>query len=504
MAPPRRDGGRGVAGIRAEGGDVEKTRGSGRSVVDDQARRGEDEIEVRGRDLARVPDEHAPVRGVVGRGIDAQLGEQGAHRGADGVGLAGEQERVAGEALCRPVDQRPHQIAEQRALCRRTQPDGGERDPGAQAVAREIALAASTARHNLGRRAQARVTVAHGDGEILKTRRLGLAEAEAGAKGALRFDGSAEGGLDRAGRREATARGDGVAPRRRRAEQGDEAGALSRPQLRDAAQAEAGVEHAARAAGEAGAAGQGERSARAAPASEESGAIGLDLQRPLAEQRVEHPRPRLGGAARPAGGEQQLVARLVLGLHEELGEGGMGGVRRGVVQDHLGPGGELDASRARGVVAQRQRAQLDVAVGGDAGLEQRRDLASAARDRCAAVPVGDVVAIGRIRHGLLSDGPERAVVEVAQVEEDPLAVLRPVAVPGRQQAPGVRGVTTSRSGEEHGVGAVGEQAPVWGRIVESTQGPIFARLVRGHSPFAGEGEGRDPTPPDSPPPPARY
>ena len=136
----------------------------------------------------------------------------------------------------------------------------------------------------------------------------------------------------------------------------------------------------------------------------------------------------------------------------------MPGVAAGMVQHDADVAREREAARPRAGVAEPDPPQLCVTVGADHDLADRLDAALAALDAQQTRLAAYVVAVGRSGHGLASERPEGAVLLVAQVEEQALAILDGVRCPARDAPPvELREAGTLRA-HQAGERAVREQA----------------------------------------------
>ena len=160
---------------------------------------------------------------------------------------------------------------------------------------------------------------------------------------------------------------------RRHAGQEQEFPAFARRQFDHGAQAEHRIEHIADTARQRRRVEQRGRTPRCAAAAEETHSIGFPLQRRTPGQCMHQPRPVLVRRARAAAGEQRAMRGIPFGLHEQLGEGGMGLIGIGRIEHHLQVAGHLDAARARRGVVQLDAAQFQIRIGGDAHLQARLD-----------------------------------------------------------------------------------------------------------------------------------
>ena len=164
---------------------------------------------------------------------------------------------------------------------------------------------------------------------------------------------------------------------------------------------------------------------------------------------VQQPWPLLAGAPRPTARQQHLACGVVLGLDEELRERGMRGVRRGLDERHLAVRRDVDPPRTIAAILERQAAYLDRVVGHDADVESRRDVAVGALEmRDAGLVRRPVRARGRA-DGLVPRRPDAAVVAIAQIEEEALAVLGAIGGPRRErEAADTRGAAAGAGHEE--------------------------------------------------------
>src|SRR5262249_30144526 len=143
-----------------------------------------------------------------------------------------------------------------------------------------------------------------------------------------------------------------------------------------------------------------------------------------------------------------------LRLEEQLGEGGVGLVGAAVVQAHLGVTGQVKVAGAPTVVGEREQPYLGVVAGSDADRPARFHVpAPAAKLR----PVGverERVLVGGPADRLVSGGPHRAALPVADVTElSPAISGRVLAPAGHVQVPPGGGPTPG-AGDHNTVTAV--------------------------------------------------
>src|SRR5439155_12695844 len=155
--------------------------------------------------------------------------------------------------------------------------------------------------------------------------------------------------------------------------------------------------------------------------------------------------------------------------HEELREGRMGGVRGRVVEDDLGVAGHLEPAPPARAVPQAEAAQLEVGGRDDGDVEGRLDPFIQPRDGHHAGPVAHPVARRGALHGLVAERPERAALEVADIEEEAVRVLRAVGAPGGEREAVPAREAAPRPGDEHGVAAVREETRVGRGVVEAAE-----------------------------------
>jgi hypothetical protein len=214
---------------------------------------------------------------------------------------------------------------------------------------------------------------------------------------------------------------------------------------------------------------------RQAPATaEEARAVGLALRRAGTRERVDHPSRAFAGAPRPAVGQQRADRLVPRRLDEELREGRVGGMRGHLVQDHLEAGGELEPARDVRAIPHPHDPQFDVGLGHHRHLERRLDTVVLAGDHQHARAVLHRVARGKAGHGLPAERPDRAAVQVAQVQAEAVRVGDAIARPCRERHVAPPRAPGSGARHEDGEVAVREQPRVRRRIVQPAE-----PLVRG-------------------------
>ena len=204
------------------------------------------------------------------------------------------------------------------------------------------------------------------------------------------------------------------------------------------------------------------RGRRQRPATtDEAVAVGLAGERQLRrrlllDQPVRQPPAPLVGAARAPAREQRPPLRHRLGLHEQLGEGRMSGIRGARLQHHLEIARDLEAPRpGRGV--------LDAAVADLAGLvrcdrdrQRGEDVLLDAQDLDAPGREVHLVVVGIAAARLVAERPEPARIKIAQVDEVAVAVLDRVGPPAGQRDVVAFGVAAAGVGDQRRVAAIGE------------------------------------------------
>ncbi len=203
--------------------------------------------------------------------------------------------------------------------------------------------------------------------------------------------------------------------------------------------------------------------------------------RPSRLSDVHRPQRRLFGRAGPTAAQERRPLREVLRLDEELPEGGMGQVVRRRGEDDLRVARDLDLAGTVAVVRDRQPPHLDVVLGGDRDVEERRDAVVAAAEARLLGEERHQVVLGLSSHRVVGRRPHPAAAHVPQIDElasrvarGVLAVARDHAVPPEAGAPaGVR--------HDRGVAAVRQELGVWPQRVrrsEATQGQDGRRARR--------------------------
>ena len=322
---------------------------------------------------------------------------------------------------------------------------------------REAGAGAARPRDPLGIRPQARVGVEQPTGQRLVALRLLGRDPEAAQllpRGGL---GRGEHLLHARRRRDVVEQSQCLAPPGCGAEYEHQLRARPRAEIHRAPQGEDGVEHASGRTRQRRTRSQGLGPVEAGAASDEARAVGLVLERAVAEQRVHHPREALAALTRPAAREQRAAPGIEFGLDEELRERQVAPVG-GVPGEHdFDVAGQVERARARGAVAQRDPPHLQRRPRRHHGLEARLDAVVVARDLHPPRPPGRPVVARRAPDRLRSERPQGARLPVTQVEEAAVAILDPVAGPaGERQLPQPR-APGSGGAEEGGVVAVREQ-----------------------------------------------
>ena len=229
------------------------------------------------------------------------------------------------------------------------------------------------------------------------------------------------------------------------------------------AQADHGVEHDAGRAGERAPV-EGLGIVRRPPSAEKARAIRLPLDGALRAafqaQDVHGPQRRLVGRARPTAAQQGGSLREVLRLDEQLPEGGVGQVVRRRGEHDLGVARDLDLAGAVAVVRHRQSPHLDVVLGRDGDVEERRDAVVAAAERRLLGEERHQVALRLRPRRMVGRRPHGAAAHVPQVDELASRVARGVlAVAGDDAAPAEAGAA-ARVRHDRGVAAVRQELGV--------------------------------------------
>ena len=286
--------------------------------------------------------------------------------------------------------------------------------------------------------------------------------------------------LLRQGARGGLVRGDA----RREGEAGEGAGREPQPRP----QAEDRVEDGARGAGERAPI-EGDGIVGAAPASQESHPVGLPLDRclhsPVDGQDVKGEERRVVRAARPAPREKGRALRHPLGLDEELPEGGVRDVLGDGPQGDLDVARQLDLARPVALIRHGEAPHLGVVLRRDGDLEARLDAVIASQDDGLLGEELHEVVLRLLADGLIGRGPDRAVVDVAQVDELAARVARGVlAPPGDGAAPAE---ARSAAGVRHDrdVGAVRQDLRARVRRVRRAEAARSASERRGHAGLLG-------------------
>ncbi len=155
----------------------------------------------------------------------------------------------------------------------------------------------------------------------------------------------------------------------------------------------------------------------------------------------------------------------MLGLHEQVREGGMSDVGAGRRQHHLGVGGHLDLARPQAVIGERYPADLGVVLRRHHHLEPAGDGAVAAPDLGAVLGEDDLVAVRLDAARLEARRPDLAALHVAQEDEAPPAVAGDVLPEaGDRQLPHPAVAGAGRR-QHHRVAAVAEQMGARHRVV---------------------------------------
>ena len=211
-----------------------------------------------------------------------------------------------------------------------------------------------------------------------------------------------------------------------------------------------GIEHRARAARERRALAERRRGHDAAVAPDEAHPVrfighGVAL-RPAQHHLMKHPGCRLAAGAWSAGAEDGRLRMQDLGLHKEVAEGRMQGVRGGRGEHDLGVTGDLDHPAGARAVGETHPVQLDVVLRRDDDLGVGLDLVVAAAELGAPLREDRLVAVRLRQRGLIGIRPDLAARRIAQIAE-----LTP-GVAGRVFAPAGHGQILPAAVAATGVG----------------------------------------------------
>ena len=169
---------------------------------------------------------------------------------------------------------------------------------------------------------------------------------------------------------------------------------------------------------------------------------------------------RLVGRARPATAQERRSLGEVLGLDEELPEGGVGEVVRRRGEHDLRVARDLDLARAVAVVREREPPHLDVVLGRDGDVEQRRDAVVAPAEGRLLGEERHQVVLGLRARRVVRRGPDGAAAHVAQVEELASRVAGRVLAVARHHAAAAEAGAAAGVRHDGGVAAVREELRV--------------------------------------------
>ncbi len=208
---------------------------------------------------------------------------------------------------------------------------------------------------------------------------------------------------------------------------------------------------------------------RARSVSHSSGTLRAALQ----AQDVHGPERRLVGRARPTAAQERRSLREVLRLDEQLSEGGVGQVVRRRGEHDLGVARDLDLAGAVAVVRHRQPPHLDVVLGRDRDVEERRDAVVAAAERRLLGEERHQVVLRLRPRRVVGRGPHRPAAHVPEVDELASRIAgRVLAVAGDDAASAEAGAAAGVR-HDRGVAAVRQELgvrPQRVRRAEATQG----------------------------------
>ena len=225
------------------------------------------------------------------------------------------------------------------------------------------------------------------------------------------------------------------------------------------------VEHRAFAAGERPRRHERLRARERAVAADETRTIGFEREvgrlRPGHRHQVQEPARSLVAAACTACAQHGALRPHDLGLHEQLAEGRVQGVRHGRCERDFDVTRDLDRAPLARVVDQPDATQLDVLLGRDRDLRARLDQlpvdAVAAMELGAPLREDGLVLLRLAQRGLRGIRPERAGRHVAHVAEAAPVVARGVLLPTRQRDVLPAAVAAARGGEEQVIARVRQQ-----------------------------------------------
>jgi hypothetical protein len=147
----------------------------------------------------------------------------------------------------------------------------------------------------------------------------------------------------------------------------------------------------------------------------------------------------------------------MLGLDEELGEGGMRRVGRGRGQDELGVGGDVDLARAPPAVDQRHLPHLAVVLAGDEDVERGGEPPVAADEAGAVLAELHLGMVGALSDRRQARGPDPPALHVAEIGEGAPVVAGRILAPAGHGDVAPAAVAAARAGQHDGVASVRHQ-----------------------------------------------
>ena len=324
----------------------------------------------------------------------------------------------------------------------------------------EALLAEGVAGQDLGARTQGPVGIEHARGEALEEESLLARDAEVAQAALGMGESEGEGAGGRARVVVPLREGEGRLPRGRHSRGEGEPHEPARRETNALPQADHGVEHDSGGAGERASI-EGLGILGAASAAQETAAIGLPLHRPLRPafeaQDVDGPGGGLVRPPRPPMAEEGGALGQVLGLDEQLAEGGVGQIVGRGGEDDLRIARDLDLPGTVAVVGHGQPAHLDVVFGRDRDVELGGDVVVAPVEGRLLREEGHEVVLRLLQGGLEGGRPHGTAPHVAQVEELASGVAsRILPMPRHHPAPAEAGAP-SRVRHHGGVVAVGQE-----------------------------------------------
>ncbi len=227
------------------------------------------------------------------------------------------------------------------------------------------------------------------------------------------------------------------------------------------AQAEDRIEHGAGRIGEGPAVDDRDWRADAAAAPQEACPVGFEFSAagrlPFDDGQVGRPDGRLVGRPAPTRGEHRTDLGDELGLHEQLGEGGMGRIGCVGGQDDLRVRRHVDLAGPASLVPDRHPARLGIVFGRHHHFQSGRHRPVAPDHVDPVFEERGLVFVGFDAAGLVAGRPHGATLDVAEEHVGAPAVARRVLAPARDGEVTPTAVARPHRRHHHRIPAVGEQ-----------------------------------------------